>query len=222
MKIEGIPWPITRFYDRYICRYMDNFYNQIAKEIDEREISGFILDTGTGPGRLPIKIAKLVPTVTIVGMDVSGDMIKIARKNAEQAGVDDRAKFVVGNTYWTGFRDSSFDLVVSTGLVHHLKKPAQAFDEIYRILKPQREAWMYDGRRDAPKEEIRRAIGNLERNRFALPLWVIERVWPYMHVGYKTDDYTCGIVAEALEQSLFKDYKVVIDSAYIKIVLRKG
>ena len=146
MKIEEIPWPITRFYNRYICRYMDNFYNQIAKEIDEREISGFILDTGTGPGRLPIKIAKLVPTVTIVGMDVSGDMIKIARKNAEQAGVDDRAKFVVGNTYWTGFRDSSFDLVVSTGLVHHLKKPAQAFDEIYRILKPQGEAWMYDGR----------------------------------------------------------------------------
>ena len=81
---------------------------------------------------------------------------------------------------------------------------------------------MYDGRRDASGEEIRRAIGDLGRNSLAPPLWVIERIWPYMHVGYKTENYTGGIVAKALEQSLFKDYKVAIDSAYVKIVLRKG
>ena len=222
MKIEGIPWPFTRFYNRVICKYMENFYNQIAEEIGQNNVCGVILDIGTGPGRLPIKIARLVPTVTIVGMDVSRDMIKIARKNAEQAGVNDRAKFVVGSTYWTGLRDSSFDLIVSTGLVHHLKNPAQAFNELYRILKPQREAWMYDGRRDASKKEIRTIIGNLKESGLALPSWVVEHAWPYLHVGYKTKEYTHGRVAEVLKESLFEDYKVVINGTFLKIILKKG
>lgn len=221
MTIERIPWPITRFYNSFICKYMENFYNQIAEEMSKNDIGGTILDVGTGPGRLPIKIAQLMPTVTIVGIDASQDMIRIARKNAERAGVN-RAKFVVGSTYRTGFRDSTFDLVVSTGLVHHLEKPVQAFDELYRVLKPQGEAWMYDGRRDATKEQIRTSLGNLKRNDLTLPSWVIEWVWPYMHVGYKTKEYTHGIVAEALKQSLFKDYKAVIEGGCIKIVMRKG
>ncbi len=219
--MEEIPWPFTRFYNRFVCKYMENFHNQIAKEISKKDVCGFILDVGTGPGRLPIKIAQLIPAVTIVGIDISGGMIKIARKNAEQARAG-RAKFVVGSTYWTGFRDSSFDLVVSTGLVHHLKNPAQAFDELYRILKPQREAWMYDGRKDASKEEIRTTIGNRENRGFILPLWVVERVWPHMHVGYKTEEYTQGRVAEALKESLFEDYEVIVDSCFIKIILRKS
>ena len=219
--MEKIPWPITRFYNSFVCKYLENFYNQIAEEMSQNNIGGTILDAGTGPGRLPIKIAQLMPTVTIVGMDVSRDMIRIAQKNAEQASVN-RARFVVGSIYRTGFNDSTFDLVVSTGLVHHLEKPVQAFDELYRILKPQREAWMYDGRRDATKEQIRTSLGNLKRNGLTLPSWVIERVWRYMHVGYKTKEYTHGIVAEALKQSLFKDYKAVIEGGCIKIVMRKG
>jgi len=221
MTIEKIPWPITRFYNSFVCKYLDNFYNQIAEEMSKNNIGGAIFDAGTGPGRLPIKIAQLMPTVTIIGMDASQDMIKIARKNAERAGVS-RAKFVVGSAYRTGFNDSTFDLVVSTGLVHHLEKPVQAFDELYRILKPRGEAWMYDGRRDASREEMRRTIGDLQGSGLTLPLWIVERVWPYMHVGYKTREYTHGIVAEALKQSLFKDYKAVIEGGFIKIVMRKG
>ena len=221
MTVEKIPWPMTRFYNSFVCKYLENFYNQIAEEMSKNNIGGTILDAGTGPGRLPIKIAQLMPTVTIVGMDVSRDMIRIAQKNAEQASVN-RARFVVGSTYRTGFNDSTFDLVVSTGLVHHLEKPVQAFDELYRILKPQREAWMYDGRRDASREEMRITIGDFQGSGLTLPLWIVERVWPYMHVGYKTEEYTRGKVASALEESRFEDYRIVINNGFIKIVMRKG
>ena len=221
MTIEKIPWPITRFYNSFVCKYLDNFYNQIAEEMSKNNIGGAILDAGTGPGRLPIKIAQLMPTVTIVGMDVSRDMIRIAQKNAEQASVN-RARFVVGSIYRTGFNDSTFDLVVSTGLVHHLEKPVQAFDELYRILKPQGEAWMYDGRRDASREEMRITIGDFHGSGLTLPLWIVERVWPYMHVGYKTEEYTRGKVASALEESRFEDYQIATNNGFIKIVMRKG
>ncbi len=222
MTIEKIPWPITRFYNSFVCKYLENFYTQITREISERGTYNYILDAGTGPGRLPIKIAQAVPTATVVGIDISPDMIRIARKNAEQAGIDDRVRFMVGSTYQTGLKDSSFDLVVSTGLVHHLDKPAPAFNELYRVLKPQGEAWMYDGRRDASREEIRTIIGNLEGSGFTVPLWIAERAWPYMHVGYKTEEYTHGRVAQALAESLFKDYRVIPGSGFIKIILRKG
>jgi ubiquinone/menaquinone biosynthesis C-methylase UbiE len=221
MTVEKIPWPITRFYNSFVCKYLDNFYNEIAEEVSKNNIGGAIFDAGTGPGWLPIKIAQLMPTATIVGMDVSRDMIRIAQKNAEQASVN-RARFVVGSIYRTGFNDSTFDLVVSTGLVHHLEKPAQAFDELYRILKPQREAWMYDGRRDASREEMRITIGDFHGSGLTLPLWIVERVWPYMHVGYKTEEYTRGKVASALEESRFEDYQIVITNGFIKIVMRKG
>jgi len=222
LAIEKIPWPITRFYNSFVCKYLENFYTQITREISERGTYNYILDAGTGPGRLPIKIAQAVPTATVVGIDVSTDMIRIARKNAEQAGINDRVRFMVSSTYQTGLKDSSFDLVVSTGLVHHLSKPVLAFNELYRVLKSQGEAWMYDGRRDASREEIRTIIGNLKGSGFTVPRWVAECAWPYMHVGYKTEEYTHGRVAQALAESLFKDYRVIPGIGFIKIILRKG
>ena len=217
-----IPWPVTRFYNSFICNYMANFYGQIAGEIKERNISGAILDAGTGPGRLPVKIAGVVPAVTVTGIDISADMINIAQKNAGQAGVSDRVKFMIGNTYRTGFEDASFDLAISTGLVHHLDKPARAFSELYRVLKPNGEAWMYDGRRDAPKETIRTLIGKQKGLGALIPSWLVELVWPYMHVGYRTAEYTRGKIARAIAESPFPAHEIAADSGFIKITLKKG
>ena len=80
---------------------------------------------------------------------------------------------------------------------------------------------MYDGRRDASREKIRMTVGNLEGRGLTLPLWLIGCIWPYMHVGYKTREYTQGIVGEALKESLFKEYRVVVEGGCIKLILRK-
>ncbi|MFC2012931.1 class I SAM-dependent methyltransferase [Chloroflexota bacterium] len=217
-----ISWPVTRFYNSFICHYLANFYDRITGEIKERNISGAILDAGTGPGRLPVKIAGAVPAVTVTGIDISADMIKIARKNAGKAGVSDRVKFMIGSTYCTGFEDASFDLVISTGLVHHLDNPVRAFSEIYRVLNPNGEAWMYDGRRDASREEIRTIIGKLKGIGTIIPSWLVELVWPYMHVGYRTAEYTRGKIARAIAESPFPAHRIAADSGFIKIILKKG
>ena len=89
-------------------------------------------------------------------------------------------------------------------------------------MKPRKEAWIYDGRRDASKEEIRATLGNLEGS-LTLPSWIIERIWPcYVYLVYKTEVYTSGKIAEALVRSLFRDYDVFIENAIVKIVLKKG
>jgi ubiquinone/menaquinone biosynthesis C-methylase UbiE len=132
--LEKIPWPFSRPYDRYPNRIFVKWFKRIAIDIKDKKISGNILDIGTGPGRLPIEIAKQIDNVEVVGIDISEDMVKIAKKNAEEAGLGDRVKFKVGSVYDTGFGDCSIDLVINTGLIHHLKEPAKAFNAICKIL----------------------------------------------------------------------------------------
>ena len=219
---EKIPWPFSRLYDRYPNRIFVKWFNRIAVNIKDRKISGNILDIGTGPGRLPIEIVKQVDNVQVVGIDISEDMVRIAKKNAEEAGLGDRVKFKVGSAYDTGFEDYSTDLVISTGLIHHLKEPVNAFNEIYRILKRGGEAWMYDGRKDATKAEFEETVRSLGiKEDLPLPLWFIETIWPCMHIGYKTNIYISSKIGKALNESLFKSYDVKKEGAYIRIMLKK-
>jgi ubiquinone/menaquinone biosynthesis C-methylase UbiE len=57
------------------------------------------------------------------------------------------------------FEDSSFDLIVSTGSLHHWKKPLHVINEIYRVLKDGRQAWIYDLRRDVSENVIVKKLG---------------------------------------------------------------
>ncbi len=166
---EKIPRPFSRLYDRYPNRIFVKWFKRIAIDIKDRKISGNILDIGTGPGRLPIEIAKEVDSVQVVGIDISEDMVKIAKKNAQEAGLGDKVKFKVASAYNTGFEDCSMDLVISTGLVHHLKEPGNAFNEMHRVLKRGGEAWMYDGRNDATKAEFEGTVRALNHRRRSSP-----------------------------------------------------
>lgn len=216
-------WPVTRFYDGYICRYMENFYSRVAASIKEKGISGLMMDAGIGPGRLPVKVSGLVPEVEIIGLDISVDMLKIACRNIIQAGVKDRVSLTRGSLYKIPFKDESFDFIVSTGVIYHLRDEVSVLNELYRVLKPHGEMWLYDGRRDASRKEIRTTIGKVRKDRFTVPVRVVECIWPYYsNLGYKTQVYTDGKVAEAMKKSLFRDYELSIEDAIVKIVIKKN
>jgi len=219
---ERILWPFSRLYDRYPNRIFTKWFKLIATNIKSMGISGTIVDIGTGPGRLPIEIAKQVVNAQVVGIDLSEDMVKIAKRHAEKAGLAARVKFKVASAYNTGFEGNSIDLVVSTGMLHHLKEPINAFNEIYRILKPGGEASIYDGRKDVTKAEFEETVRSLGmESDLPLPLWIIERLWPHWHVGCKTEVYVSGKVGRALRESFFKEYGVQNRGAYIRIELKK-
>jgi len=219
---ERIPWPFTRFFDRYPNRIFTKWFQRIASDIKDRGISGKILDIGTGPGRLPIEIAKKVENAKVFGIDLVPDMIKIARRNADKAGVGDRVEFRVNSAYNTGFENNSIDLVVSTVTIHHLSKPLNAFNEIYRILKRGGEAWLFDGRKDATREEFVETVRSLDMEKdIPLPLALIERLWSKIHVGYKTEVFISGKIGKAINKSLFKKADIKAEGAFVRIELRK-
>lgn len=116
----------------------------VADEIVSHIQQGNMLDLGTGPGYLPIEIVKRAPKINIFGVDLSRKLINMARVNARKAGLSSQLSFEVGNSSRLHFDDAVFDMVISTGMLHSLKRPVNVLIEIKRVLKPGADAWIYD------------------------------------------------------------------------------
>jgi len=162
---EGIPWPFSRIYARLSgIRLFEEAYAHFLIRLERKARRGArVLDIGTGPGRLPIGLAKRRNDLRLVGMDISGDMVAIARESARKEGV--RVKFVLGTASALPFPPSSFDLIFSTLSLHHWREPEKAFSEIKRALKKGGRLIVWDVAADAPKkayDELRMKHGWLK------------------------------------------------------------
>ena len=144
IKIERIPSPLASAYIKATQFAVDSYYRPVAGEVVAAIDRGWILDLGTGPGHLPVEIARRAPDLRIIGVDLSRRMIAAARANAAKAGVGRQVRFVVGDSGRLRFGDARFDMVVSTGMLHSLKDPVGVFREIYRVLKKGGQAWGFD------------------------------------------------------------------------------
>lgn len=155
---EGIPFPGTRSYSFFArSRIMQAFYRDVALDVVREVGRGRILDVGTGPGYLPLQISRMIPKSEVIGVDISRDMIKIARRNAERAGIGN-VRFLLEDANRMSFENETFDLVVSTGSLHHWKNPVRVINEIYRVLKSGKKALIYDLWRDAPKKLLKEKL----------------------------------------------------------------
>jgi ubiquinone/menaquinone biosynthesis C-methylase UbiE len=95
-----------------------------------------ILDMGCGVGQKTLPIAFHLPGAEVHAIDLSAPMLKYAHKRAERFGY--RIHFSQQNAERTNFAAESFDLVVSTILMHELPLSAirNMIGEIHRLLKP--------------------------------------------------------------------------------------
>lgn len=65
----------------------------------------YVIDLGAGDGRTVIAAAKR--GVRALGIEYNPDMVTLARRNAEKAGVADRARFVQGDIFKTDFSEAN-------------------------------------------------------------------------------------------------------------------
>jgi ubiquinone/menaquinone biosynthesis C-methylase UbiE len=96
-----------------------------------------VLDVGCGTGTLAIEVQKLVgPTGRVFGIDPGKEQIARARAKAARRQVP--IEFQIGVIEQLAFPDQTFDVVLSTLMMHHLPASlkAQGIAEIARVLKP--------------------------------------------------------------------------------------
>jgi ubiquinone/menaquinone biosynthesis C-methylase UbiE len=109
--------------------------------------TGWLLDIGTGPGGIPLKVAERCPDLRVVGIDRSAAMIRAARRAAAAQGLASRAFFLIADASRLCFPDACFDRVLSNSLLHHLQDPLATFAEMARVAKPEGTVLLRDLRR---------------------------------------------------------------------------
>ena len=82
--------------------------------------------------------------VRVDGLDLSRRMVELARTNARHAGVAGRLNFFICDGSFLAVCDKSYDMVISTGVLHSLRNPVSLIDECHRVLKDCGEAWILD------------------------------------------------------------------------------
>jgi SAM-dependent methyltransferase len=143
-NVRAFDLPSAGAYDALVAAVLEGFYARVADEVAAAHPFEKLLEVGSGPGRLAVRLAREVPGVTLTGVDISSAMVERAARRAAGAGLSERVRFQVGDVAALPLSDEEFDGVVSTLSLHHWSDPASGLAEIYRVLKPGREARIYD------------------------------------------------------------------------------
>lgn len=98
-----------------------------------------VLDLGCGAGWLAPLIAEQVPEGRVVGMDISDEMIRRARRNYAEL---ENALFAIGEAGSIPWDSGFFARVVSVESAYYWPDPHLALQEIFRVLAEGGSAWI--------------------------------------------------------------------------------
>jgi len=95
-----------------------------------------VLDLGSRAGIAVLMYARRVgPTGKAYGLDMSYEMLALARQNQWLAGVENAA-FLQGRIEAIPLRDNSVDVIVSNGVIKLSATQNRVLAEVFRVLKP--------------------------------------------------------------------------------------
>jgi arsenite methyltransferase len=95
-----------------------------------------VLDLGSGGGLDCFLAAQKVgPNGSVVGLDMSADMVQLARRNAGRVGAEN-VRFRLGEMEDMPFADESFDVIISNCVINLSPDKDALFREALRVLKP--------------------------------------------------------------------------------------
>ncbi len=138
----------TADYDVFMKHMRDLGWLETGQIITAGICAGEALEIGPGPGYLGLEWLKRCTDAALTGLEISPNMIRIAKKNAQDYGLSSRVHYVEGNAMKMPFADGQFDAVFSNGSLHEWEDPLRVFGEVYRVLRPDGRYFISDLRRD--------------------------------------------------------------------------
>ena len=118
-------------YERRWAFYINATLRETLNRLDVKPTDR-LLDIGCGTGSLLHAISKKYPSINLVGVDISSEMLKVACNKHIK-----KCSLIIGQAQYLPFQSKSFDIVVSCNAFHYWRKPEECLLEIARVLKPQ-------------------------------------------------------------------------------------
>ena len=95
-----------------------------------------VLDLGSGGGEdVFISAARVGPDGRVYGVDMTDEMLELARRNQREAGVEN-VEFLKGTIEEVPLADASVDVVISNCVINLSADKAAVFREAARVLRP--------------------------------------------------------------------------------------
>lgn len=120
-------------------------YDWVKTILSQLRLKGdeYILDIGTGTGKIAAELSNKVPKGQVIAMDSSVSMLKKAQ-NSYPKQVYPNLLFVKQDALEATF-ERPFDVVISFWVLHWIKKKEDVFRNVYRNLKQGGKALFYFG-----------------------------------------------------------------------------
>ena len=146
-------------FDAALRAYQPTFLEAAALRPTDR-----VLDVGCGTGQTTLDVARLVTEGFVLGVDLSADMLAVARRRASTAGLGNVA-FAQADAQVHPFEPASFDVVVGrTSAMFFGDRPA-AFANLARALRPGGRLALLSWQPVAENEWLRCILGALAAGR---------------------------------------------------------
>jgi SAM-dependent methyltransferase len=108
-----------------------------------------VLDYACGSGNWAIYFA-LTGAQRVTGFDINADGVELARERAAHHELGSRVRFEVADASSLPFPDGEFDIVIGTGVLHHVIKYENVFEQLHRVLRPGAKAYFVENLADFP------------------------------------------------------------------------
>lgn len=146
MTVDKTPARIARMFDAIAPRYdllnhtlsvgLDTRWR--ARAIRELNLSpgARVLDLCTGTGDLALAALRHQPDATVVGIDFAGEMLRLAQRKVDAAGLRRRVRLARGDGTSIPLAGGSCEAVTIGFGIRNIVDPAGALREIARVLRP--------------------------------------------------------------------------------------
>ena len=137
-QYEKNPYPRWRFTKRYVpnnfCQRLNNQIKPNKIICDERLDSPNILIAGCGTGSHPISATRYKNS-NIIGVDLSLSSLGYAKRKVNELD-HENIKFLHTDILHLKKLNKKFDVIESSGVIHHMKDPIEGLKILVEILEP--------------------------------------------------------------------------------------